>query len=90
MNVNNPLIMKDGYAPAVLVAHRLNKSLSTIHRMVRSGRVEGANDGRALYVKVSSLVTYYEDSDNPSMTVIAKALDKECRSIAAKLMNGST
>jgi hypothetical protein len=89
VNANNPIIMKEGYAPAVLVAARLNKSLSTVHRMVRSGRVEGANDGRALYVKVASLVSYYEASENTPLIDASRALDAECRAIAAKLLNGS-
>ena len=63
----NPLMVDAGYAPASQVASVIKKAASTVHRMVETGRVEGARDGRALYVKVESLVAYYEECGNEAM-----------------------
>ncbi len=70
----NPIMLKGGLAPATDVAEALGKSLSTIHRMVADGRVDGSRDGRALYINLTSLEAYYAADDNPAMAAIAAKL----------------
>jgi hypothetical protein len=71
-------MMKQGFVPAVWVAKALSKALSTVHRMVADGRVDGAYDGRALYVQCDSLIAHYHDSQNPALEDVAKALKVKC------------
>lgn len=67
MYAKNPIMLKDGFAPAASTARALNLSLSTIHRMVEDGRVEGTRVGRALYVKLPSLEDYFGSEGNEAM-----------------------
>lgn len=63
----NPLLLRDGFAPAADVARCLSKSLSTVHRMVTSERAEGVRDGAALYVKLDPLIALYTEEGNQAM-----------------------
>ena len=63
----NPIMLKDGYSPASTVAKSLNLALSTVHRMVEDGRIEGTRVGRALYVKLKSLEDYFAGDGNETM-----------------------
>ena len=58
----NPIMTDAGYAPAKRVAAVLHKSLQTVHRMVTLGDIEGAREGRVLYVLISSLDAFYSDN----------------------------
>lgn len=75
----NRVMLSKGYAPAADVARTLDKTLSTIHRMVEDGRIDGARDGRALYVKLDSLIDFYTHGDLPNeeMATLVRALAKE-------------
>ena len=66
MFARNPLLLRDGYAPAADVARALSKSLSTIHRMVRDQRCAGIKDGPALYVHLDSLISHFRVEGNTS------------------------
>jgi len=68
----NPIMLKAGFRPAAEVATFIGKAHSTVHRMVTRGDVEGTRDGRALYVRVASLVAYYESTDNAAMAAAVK------------------
>lgn len=76
----NPIMIQAGYVPAARVAEVLNKAVSTVHRMVADGRIEGARDGRALYVSVKSLENYFKSSDNAAMI---EAIRKELKGVVA-------
>lgn len=65
----NPLLLRDGYAPAADVARTLQKSLSTVHRMVRDERCDGVKDGAALYVRLDSIIALYRAEENESMAL---------------------
>lgn len=69
----NPHLLSAGYAPAADIARTLCKSLSTVHRMVEDGRAEGVRDGRALYVKLDTLIARFRDEGNtPLMQQLVK------------------
>lgn len=70
----NPIMVRNGYGPAVEVARALSLALSTIHRMVDDGRVEGTRMGRALYVKLSSLEAFYDAEGNEPFRLAVAAL----------------
>jgi len=67
MFIPNPIMLQAGYLPAALVARVLHKAVSTIHRMVSSGRVAGVRDGVALYVQGASLEAYFAAQHNHAM-----------------------
>lgn len=78
----NPKMLAGGYAPASGVARALSLALSTIHRMVEDGRVDGTRIGRALYLKLDSLETYFEGENN---TVMKDAIVELRKSIAREV-----
>ncbi len=63
----NPILLRDGYAPAGDVARALDKNLSTVHRMLKDGRVAGTKDGAAHYVKLDALMAYFRSEGNDSL-----------------------
>lgn len=75
----NRAMLLRGYASAADVARALDKTLSTIHRMVDDGRIEGARDGRLLYIKLDALHAFYMNSEqpNPTMAALVMQLKKD-------------
>jgi hypothetical protein len=67
---DNPILLRSGFATARQVATRLNKSLSTIHRMVDAGDLEGTIEGGVLYVTLASLELLYR-GNAPMLAALA-------------------
>lgn len=92
MYARNPLMLEKGLGPAADVARALNKSLSTVHRLVGAGKVVGARDGKALYIDLASAERYFIDAANPVMARICSELRgtlvKEGKKAAAQLARG--
>jgi hypothetical protein len=74
MYKRNPLMLAKGFAPAAEVGRALNKSLSTIHRLVNEEHVNGARDGKALYVDLESLAAHFDGEQNPILAEAARKL----------------
>ncbi len=84
MRTNNSVMMREGFAPAAVVARTLDKSLSTIHRLVTGGKVKGTRDGKALYIELASLADWYVKERNPTLARAVRALrDKLVKEHAA-------
>lgn len=77
MYARNATMLKAGYAPAADVARALSKALSSIHRLVADGHVEGTRDGRALYVKMDSAAAYFDADGNQVMGDVCRKLKSE-------------
>jgi hypothetical protein len=60
MRVNNVVMLRQGYVPATAVASTLEKSLSTIHRLIDAGYLKQVRDGKARYVLLADLKGYYK------------------------------
>lgn len=74
MYARNPRMLEKGYGPASEVAKKLLKSLSTVHRLVNDGHIDGARDGRALYVSMGSAETYFRNDGNATMADVCRAM----------------
>ncbi len=81
MYKRNPLMLAKGFAPAAEVGRALNKSLSTIHRLVNEDRVVGSRDGKALYVDLASLAKHFREDGN---VVLAEAAEKLRKTLVAE------
>ena len=74
----NHVLTRRGFAPAQVVATRLGKSLSSVHRMVADGRFSGARDGRLLYLDLNELITYFTvEEPNEAFLEVIKQLQVE-------------
>lgn len=84
----NAFMLRDGYAPAADVARALSKALTTIHRMVNDERCTGARDGNALYVKLDTLVAYFQKTGNISLAIQTQKLQAKFLAEARARLSG--
>jgi hypothetical protein len=72
MKGTNEVMVDAGYLPAAMVAAAIGKALSTVHRMVQSGKLRFVRDGTALYIETQSLNDYYK-GNIPMLVAISRA-----------------
>ncbi len=78
--------MRKGFAPAKDVADATGKHLTTIHRLAAADAFEHVRDGRALYVNLASVITYFKGADLPmladAVARVARAVERETKGLA--------
>lgn len=62
MTNHQELMWNNGYVSAAEAAEATGRNLSTIHRWVQGGKVEGARSARRLFVSVDSLAKLFESN----------------------------
>ncbi len=87
--VRNPLMLREGYAPASDVARAMSKNLSTLHRMVGSGRAEGVKDGHVLYVRLDPLIARLRKEQNRPLAAALVRLKKALRAEAREKLGAA-
>lgn len=72
MRKRDELMLKSGFIPANRAAELSGVTVQTIHRMVKTKRVEGEQvAGRSWYVKVESLAHVYGNVPNIRDAILA-------------------
>jgi len=89
MYARNPMMLEKGFGPAAEVAKVLIKSLSTIHRLVNDGHIDGTRDGRALYVDMKSAAAYFRNDGNETMAALCEKKREAFIAEGKKLMKES-
>jgi len=52
------VMLQEGYLPARIVAKKMKMDVSSVHRLVRQGKLVGVQVGSKRYIKIDSVISY--------------------------------